>query len=448
MSRFRRNVLHNSIQIHKIMLAVSVTDNTHTTHTVRQEKKNQTTPNMNAMRASGDDTLDNSLDKEKTSEDEDAFVRSMNANKFANFLLQRLYRYDNYTFDESIALVSNIMRLRNICKKQRRAKYIQLVITGFAKQPMRNLFFRALKYALRADIHYGAYVESNTSSQCLQRFEVFVTTHVKENSNLFLDPENIMQYLECFKLGLTCVDVSNASYTATERPNPCVLTAIDRIQKGTWHYGNWFSSKNTFHRERIQSMQEARDLAQRQENVRDVTGMTLTPGNMLSLYFNHRNMMQQVRDVQAGVYGVRTRLRVLIPELRRATAIPNNSVTQNQLFNSIDAELHSIISDAVWSELYQLNSPQRRERSQPTSPTYSTSPPPPPPPPRESIDQEPISQNAENNTQTSHNSWRYVPISSVNTSNQLSSGLDSGWPQLPPQQNTTRHAWVHFTTLS
>ena len=147
-------------------------------------------------------------------------------------------------------------------------------------------------------------------------------------------------------------------------------------------------------------------------------------------------------------------------------------MTQNQLFNSIDAELHSIISDAVWSDLYQLNSPQRRERSQPTSPTYSTSPPPPPSlPPRAGIDQEQITQNAGNNAgnnaennagnnaennagnnagnntqNTNHNTWRYVSIANLNTTNEQSSVLESDVPQLP--QHNTRHAWVHFTTLS
>ena len=85
-------VIHKT---HKIMLAVSVTDNT---HTLDQQKKKQITSNTDELRCSSD-TFDNSLNKAYTSEHEDALVRLIHANKFANFLLQRLYRYDNYTFD-------------------------------------------------------------------------------------------------------------------------------------------------------------------------------------------------------------------------------------------------------------------------------------------------------------------------------------------------------------
>ena len=123
-------------------------------------------------------------------------------NKFFRYLSQSIQRF--YTEAETTKLLDGISMLRENCKKQRESRYIQVVITGWAQQPERNLFFRALKYATRADIFFGSYIgAASETTHGLQRFEAFVSCYVNRDTNVWHDPDDIVTYIETFKMSLS-----------------------------------------------------------------------------------------------------------------------------------------------------------------------------------------------------------------------------------------------------
>lgn len=331
-------------------------------------------------------------------------------NKFLAYMGQSIRRF--YTEAETTKLLDGISMLRENCKKQRESRYIQVVITGWAQQPQRNLFFRALKYATRADIFFGSYIgASNETTQGLQRFEVFLSCYVNRDTNVWHDPDDIVTYIETFKMSLSCVDVSNASFSTGELPSQCILSALERIQNGSWHYGNWHARKNFLYRERVQDMIEQRVQQQRHNSVLQETGLTYTPGNMLAIYFEYRNTLREVQYMDQSLNNVRNQLIQVITEATPDNSNSNESNSNQQNPNHhqrIQNRLREIIRRPVWLEIHNmttraglLQTPQgvfrvvRNTQSElatdaitdetmlnnATGSFRNVSPPPPPPPP-------------------------------------------------------------------
>lgn len=277
-------------------------------------------------------------------------------NKFFRYLSQSIQRF--YTEAETTKLLDGISMLRENCKKQRESRYIQVVITGWAQQPQRNLFFRALKYATRADIFFGSYIGAvSETTQGLQRFEVFVSCYVNRDTNVWHDPDDIVTYIETFKMSLSCVDVSNASFSTGELPSQCVLSALERIQNGSWHYGNWHARKNFLYRERVQDMIEQRIQQQRHHSVLQETGLTFTPGNMLAIYFEYRNTLREVQYMDQSLNNVRNQLIQMIAEVASDNSNSNESNFNQQNSNHhqrIRNRLSEIIRRPVWLEIHNM----------------------------------------------------------------------------------------------
>lgn len=242
---------------------------------------------------------------------------------FEAFLAQRIPLHSLLSSVEAAKLVDDLHALRQQCCRHKytsgsiSSNYVQVVITGFAKQPLRNLFFRALRYATKAKLIYGAYVNTGTAGDN-SMFEIFVGMHVLNISPLANDVEYLFNYLDNFKMSISCIDVGEKTLMLEpQEPSSHVVSAIERIDNGVRHYGNWTSKRNRPYMLQVRKAIFHRQEILRNEHVLQETGLQFTQGNMLSIFYAHRNNSIQHNALQNEIRPVRNDILQALDLLRR-----------------------------------------------------------------------------------------------------------------------------------
>lgn len=254
-------------------------------------------------------------------------------NNFQCFLAKRLSGFAGYEQSD----------IQNICAKLLEIKDLQNVITsrrlncgevicfseryfalfGFAPLILRNLFFRSLRWALRPRIFHASYVNASDRSNFF--FEAVCVAYLQED----VWKSVLEQYIDLWKMSVGLIDLE----TYMSRP---FITAVKRIIDGRSIYGNWMTLKNSTARIMWSTNYHRYEEQDARERVYNETGRSFTTGNMLSLYYDLRNVQITHNHLLAVV-------EVMLREagsIRSRATDHSNMLQQNRLLHSQNSEVN------------------------------------------------------------------------------------------------------------
>lgn len=183
------------------------------------------------------------------------------------------------------------------------ARPVNVVVTAYAKQPMRNLFLRTLRHATGARVIYAAYVDGDAvPARHLKQFECFISFSARPDSQLAADPDSLQNILDAFAIGACCIDLEGAYMSSA------MISALERIWKGRYPYGNFDCVKNARFRQDFVRMCASRAELTRRQNVMAHTGLEFTSGNMLHLYFSGQNVYQTLQHTRRELMHIEANL--------------------------------------------------------------------------------------------------------------------------------------------
>lgn len=166
-------------------------------------------------------------------------------------------------------------------------EYVMLCLIGFGALEKRDALLRVVQWTLEPLLLYSSYIKEQPSNE----FEAIVVT---KKQVVFDDVE---AWLELFGMGICCIQFDGYM-------QPDMVTCISRIHHLGKHWFGTFKSKAAARVRRdfyaqYGKDQRARDLAR----VIDVTGLAMTPQNMLRLHDRVVTLQNRVssleRDLQA-----------------------------------------------------------------------------------------------------------------------------------------------------
>lgn len=246
-------------------------------------------------------------DVEEKPNSNSAPVQSLSRND--RFLLTRLTAlhsngFCNLSPTRHTDLIDALASLRaSVARGVQNSRPVYVVITAYAKQPMRNLFLRTLRQATGARVIYAAYVDGDAvSARQLKQFECFISFSARPDSQLAADPDTLQHVLDAFAVGACCIDLEGAYMSSA------MISALERIWKGRYPYGNFDCNKNTRFRQDFLRMCASRAELVRRQNVMAHTGLEFTSGNMMHLYFSGQNVYQTLQHTRRELMHIEANL--------------------------------------------------------------------------------------------------------------------------------------------
>lgn len=180
--------------------------------------------------------------------------------------------------DEAMLLCNELMDLRGLSGRNGHQVNMYVALWGFGTVHSRNTFLRGLRYALRPRIIYASQKTPVIWEPRSNYFEGLLCFQPG-----VISIEDLETLVERFHMSIGIADLDSLMSDA-------MITCVSRVQAGEYAFGNWNSCQNNWYRS-----EHARRLGHKQEvearrNLLDVTGLTLTTSNMLSLYYNRQNL--------------------------------------------------------------------------------------------------------------------------------------------------------------
>lgn len=253
------------------------------------------------------------------------------------FLLTRLKTLFNNGFcnlspNRHTNLIDALASLRaSVVRGVQNSRPVNVIITAYAKQPMRNLFLRTLRQATGARVIYAAYVDGDTvPARHLKQFECFISFSARPDSQLAADPDTLQHVLDAFAVGACCIDLEGVYMSSA------MISALERIWKGRYPYGNFDCVKNTRFKQDFLRMCASRAELIRRQNVMAHTGFEFTSGNMLHLYFSGQNVYQTLQHTRRELMHIEANLSRYErrnpppPPQTFLAALPVNTTHENQ----------------------------------------------------------------------------------------------------------------------
>jgi|DEB0MinimDraft_4_1074332.scaffolds.fasta_scaffold01019_3 hypothetical protein len=260
--------------------------------------------------------------------------------RFETFLSQRIIRFPRYETDSRNKIISDMYKLRKTIETANPKTERYFSMCAFTKQPIRNVFLRSLRYALKSRVLHASY----TNQSC---FEVFVLVDAPE----YLCSDTLEEFLQSWNISCSCLQFDSFMEDG-------MITAIKRICAGKQKYGNWDCAKNQRIRQSYFIRHNMREQRYAQENVRVVTGLEYTTSNMLRVFFDLQNSESENTRMRARHEAVRRHLLGVMNELN------TNLIPNAQLFHDLATQgsFTRMLSELMqMSFVLAANSTQERE---------------------------------------------------------------------------------------
>jgi hypothetical protein len=263
---------------------------------------------------------------------------------------------------ENMHKINELMdSMRTIHSSARRttSEYLMFCLIGFGSIERRDALLNAVTWTLQPILTYCAFVKEIAS----QEFEAIVVTKKQVDMNA------VEEWLALFNMSVCCVEFE-------QYMQPAMVTCISRIHHlGRHWYGSFKTKQSARVRRDFYKEYMKQQLAKEHQRVLEVTGMTLTPRNMLALHGRLASLQTYVSYLERETESMRT---------ARDRAGPP-SETDVVIAHPQPAYLESPDTPPVSAELDNM----------PHSPrTSPPSPPPPPPPPPSSLPSTPEYRNS------------------------------------------------------
>jgi len=182
--------------------------------------------------------------------------------------------------------------MRNMRSSVRRTtdEYLSLCLIGFGSIERRDALMRVVQWALEPLLLYSSFVKDVAT----QEFEAVMITKKQVSASA------VEEWLGLFNMGLCCIQFD--AYMQAD-----MVTCISRIH----HMGkHWFGSFKAKPAARVRRdfykghMKEIR--AKELERVLAVTGLTVTPGNMLAMHDRISGLQRHVSYLMGQLDAIRT----------------------------------------------------------------------------------------------------------------------------------------------
>jgi hypothetical protein len=249
-----------------------------------------------------------------------------------------------------IAEDKDVMRAVGCSGCRTTTEYLSLCLIGFGSIERRDAFMRVLQWTLEPLLLYSAFVKDVQTKE----FEAVLITKKQVSATA------VEEWLGLFNMGLVCIQFD--AYIQAD-----MVTCISRIHHMVRHWYGSFKAKPAARVRRDFYKEHMRETAQR-ENARvlAVTGMTVTPHNMLALHDRVSNLTAHVAHLERQI------------QQRRAAAD-----TASTLVGELDSSLANVVESVEQAARANLASAYRRLQVSgdlPQSARVGIMPAPPPPP--------------------------------------------------------------------
>ena len=188
-----------------------------------------------------------------------------------------------------ISELMDAMRKTHSSVRRTTSEYLMFCIIGFGSIERRDALLTAINWALQPILTYSSFVKEISS----QEFEAIVVTKKQVDMNA------VEEWLALFNMGVGCVEVE-------EYMQPAMVTCISRIHHLGKHWHGSFKTKlsarvrRDFYKEYMKQQ-----LAKEHQHVLTVTGMTVTPRNMLALHGRLTSLQTYVRYLETQTQSMR-----------------------------------------------------------------------------------------------------------------------------------------------
>jgi len=161
-------------------------------------------------------------------------------------------------------------------------EYLMFSLIGFGTIERRDAFMRVVQWTLEPLLLYSSFIKDVGAKE----FEAIVIT--KKQVTI----ESVEEWFELFNMGLCCIQFD--SYM-----QPDMVTCISRIHHLGKHWFGTFKSKTAARVRRDYYTQYGKEMrAKELQRVLDVTGMTVTPRNMLVLHDRITTLQSQISNLE------------------------------------------------------------------------------------------------------------------------------------------------------
>jgi hypothetical protein len=190
---------------------------------------------------------------------------------------------------QKISEVMDTMRKTHSSVRRTTSEYLMFCIIGFGSIERRDTLLTAINWALQPILTYSSFVKEISS----QEFEAIVVTKKQVEMNA------VEEWLALFNMGVCCVEFE-------EYMQPAMVTCISRIHHLGKHWHGSFKTKlsarvrRDFYKEYMKQQ-----TAKEHQHVLTVTGMTVTPRNMLALHGRLTSLQTYVRYLETQTQSAR-----------------------------------------------------------------------------------------------------------------------------------------------
>ena len=249
-------------------------------------------------------------------------------------------------------------RLTQMSVRRTTNEYLMLCVIGFGSIERRDALMRVISWALEPILLYSAFIKDISTLE----FEAVIITKKQVSSTAVED------WLGLFNMGICCIQFD--SYM-----QPDMVTCISRIHHMGKHWFGSFKARSSarvrrdFYKEHMKELK-----AKEHQRLLDITGLTLTPRNMLTLH-------DRVSGLQAHI----ARLTRVVREIREAAETPvvgYGEPLANLVLRLTDSDAPTRLADTIDART-NLTSAYRRPQASDTLPAQARIrdvPLPPPPP--------------------------------------------------------------------
>ena len=176
-------------------------------------------------------------------------------------------------------------RLTQMSVRRTTNEYLMLCVIGFGSIERRDALMRVIAWALEPILLYSAFIKDLSTME----FEAVIITKKQVSSTAVED------WLGLFNMGICCIQFD--SYM-----QPDMVTCISRIHHMGKHWFGSFKARSSarvrrdFYKEHMKELK-----AKEHQRLLEITGMTLTPRNMIALHDRVSGLQSQIARLTRNV---------------------------------------------------------------------------------------------------------------------------------------------------
>jgi len=189
-----------------------------------------------------------------------------------------------------IAEDMDVLRSVHCSKRRTTSEYVMLCLVGFGNIEKRDGLMRVLQWTLEPLLLYSSFIKDPPSNE----FEAILVTKKQ------VVVEDVEEFLALFNMGICCIQFD-------EYMQPDMVTCISRIHHLGKHWYGTFKNKTAARIRRDFYTQYGKDQRAKEiQRVLDVTGMTFSPRNMLTLHERINTLQHSLSRLERQLQAART----------------------------------------------------------------------------------------------------------------------------------------------